>query len=86
MRLLNYDSNLTSEIILRLYNESKHKMSSYWITFLKTEITCIPRLLNKYAGEYYNNAAINGATWTFFLWCLAHCTSDSFFKVKTIYK
>lgn len=83
MQILNYGGNITSEIILSLYNASKHKMSSYINTFLKTEITCIPRLLHKYAGEYYNNTATNGATWLFFAWCLLHCTFNSLFKVKT---
>ncbi|XP_019871586.1 uncharacterized protein LOC109599971 [Aethina tumida] len=55
-------------------------MSSYIDLFLKTELTCIPRLIHKYAGSYYNNGLCNGATWLFVLWCCLHLLFDWFLK------
>ncbi|KAJ8919206.1 hypothetical protein NQ315_012194 [Exocentrus adspersus] len=52
------------------------RMSSYLNLFLKTEVTCIPKLLRSYMGEYYNNALCNGATWMFILWCVLHIAFD----------
>jgi hypothetical protein len=52
-------------------------MESFVTTFLKTEITAIPRLLDKYIGKYYNNTLCNGATWMLFLWYILHVIFDS---------
>ncbi|XP_018579054.1 uncharacterized protein LOC108917099 isoform X2 [Anoplophora glabripennis] len=51
-------------------------MTSYINLFLKTEVTCIPKLLKNYIGDYYNNALFNGATWVFVLWCVLHIIFD----------
>ncbi|KAJ8944705.1 hypothetical protein NQ318_007918 [Aromia moschata] len=49
---------------------------SYINLFLKTELTCVPKLLKNYLGNYYNNALCNGATWVFALWCVLHIIFD----------
>ncbi|RZC35322.1 uncharacterized protein BDFB_007220 [Asbolus verrucosus] len=51
-------------------------MASYINIFLKTEITVIPRLLDKYIGKYYNNTLCNGAAWMFLSWYLLHVVFD----------
>lgn len=56
-------------------------MESFVTTFLKTEITAIPRLLDKYIGKYYNNTLCNGATWMLFLWYILHVIFDSLLNV-----
>lgn len=55
---------------------------SYYLgLFLKTEITCIPQFIDKYAGKYYNNALGNGASWLFLMWYLLHYSYAVFVKV-----
>ncbi|XP_064214188.1 uncharacterized protein LOC103314794 isoform X3 [Tribolium castaneum] len=53
-------------------------MESYINLFLKTEITILPSLLDKYVGNYYNNTLCNGATWMFASWCILHVFFDNF--------
>ncbi|CAG9865168.1 unnamed protein product [Phyllotreta striolata] len=45
---------------------------SFITLFFKTELTCIPNILAKWLGDYYNNALCNGATWVFLLWWMLH--------------
>ncbi|XP_044262545.1 uncharacterized protein LOC123010002 [Tribolium madens] len=52
-------------------------MESYINLFLKTELTIIPRLLDKYIGNYYNNTLCNGTTWMFACWCILHVFFDN---------
>ncbi|XP_063913002.1 uncharacterized protein LOC135129687 [Zophobas morio] len=52
-------------------------MQSFFGFFLKTEVTFIPGLLDKYIGNYYNNTLCNGATWMFLGWFLLHAIFDS---------
>lgn len=47
-------------------------MSHIINAFLATEITCIPQVLDRYAGKYYSNTISNGATWVFFMWHILH--------------
>ncbi|GJQ84333.1 hypothetical protein Trydic_g5271 [Trypoxylus dichotomus] len=54
----------------KYYKESE--MSHIINAFLATEITCIPQVLDKYAGKYYSNKISNGATWIFFMWHILH--------------
>lgn len=63
---------------------SGEKMNSYVSLFLKTEITCIPHIITKYFGDYYNNAICNGATWVFVLWCILHGTFDKLLEVNIL--
>lgn len=59
-------------------------MSSYINTFLRTEITCIPQILDKYVGKYYNNKLTNGATWMCFIWIVIHLIFDESLNVSSI--
>ncbi|CAG9827465.1 unnamed protein product [Diabrotica balteata] len=63
-----------------------HRMS-YLNVFLKTELTCIPSILSKCLGDYYNNALCNGATWVFAFWWILHmgfnkCLNALFKRLK----
>ncbi|XP_056644055.1 uncharacterized protein LOC130449956 [Diorhabda sublineata] len=51
---------------------------SYFSLFLKTELTCIPNILSKCLGNYYNNALCNGATWVFAFWWMLHLGFNNF--------
>ncbi|CAH1100370.1 unnamed protein product [Psylliodes chrysocephalus] len=51
---------------------------SYVTLFFKTELTCIPSILSKWLGDYYNNALCNGATWVFLLWWILHTGFNKF--------
>lgn len=53
-------------------------MYTYVNLFLKSEITCIPRLLSKYIGSYYNNTLCNADTWMFVIWCGLHAIYNTF--------
>nr|XP_023014343.1 uncharacterized protein LOC111504086 isoform X1 [Leptinotarsa decemlineata] len=53
-----------------------HKMP-YLNSFFKTEVTCIPKILRKCFGDYYNNSLSNGATWIFMLWSALHITFET---------
>lgn len=60
-------------------------MVSYINLFLKTEITCLPKILTKYFGDYYNNALCNGVTWIFVLWCVVHGLFEMLLEVGTYF-
>lgn len=53
-------------------------MSSTYSIFFTKEITCLPSLLDKYLGKYYNNAVGNAITWFLFIWLLIHYLFDKF--------
>lgn len=57
------------------------KMGACINTFLKTEITFIPGLLEKCFGKYYNNTLCNGATWMTLFWYFLHVFFDQFLNV-----
>lgn len=58
---------------------------SYVTLFFKTELTCIPSILSKWLGDYYNNALCNGATWVFLLWWILHTGFNKFLNVSLLY-
>ncbi|KAI4459808.1 hypothetical protein MML48_6g00001990 [Holotrichia oblita] len=59
-------------------------MSHIINAFLATEITCIPQVLDRYAGKYYSNTISNGATWVFFMWHILHFIFEE--SVNPLYK
>lgn len=56
-------------------------MVSHINFFLKTELTCIPKILTKYFGDYYNSAICNGGTWLFVLWIILHGMFEKLMEV-----
>ncbi|XP_017776481.1 PREDICTED: uncharacterized protein LOC108562585 isoform X2 [Nicrophorus vespilloides] len=56
-------------------------MSKYVNAFLSKELTCIPRIIDKYIGKYYSNAVGNALTWVFVLWCLLHFVFEQYLNV-----
>lgn len=57
-------------------------MLRYVNIFLKTELTCIPYLVRKYALPRYNNGISNGIIWVFFVWCILHYCFAKFLNVS----
>ncbi|GLV31135.1 hypothetical protein CBL_12209 [Carabus blaptoides fortunei] len=56
-------------------------MSTINSVFFSKELTCLPSLLDKYIGKYYNNALGNTITWGFFIWFIVHFIFDRFVNV-----
>ncbi|XP_044727349.1 uncharacterized protein LOC123290998 [Chrysoperla carnea] len=44
----------------------------YLPIFLRSEITCLPKLINKYISKHYNNALSNSAFWLIIIWITFH--------------
>lgn len=60
-------------------------MLRYVNIFLKTELTCIPQLIRKYALPHYNNAISNGIIWVLFIWFILHYCFTHFLGVSFLF-
>lgn len=67
---------------VRLTDSLVVRMSTINSVFFSKELTCLPSLLDKYVGRYYNNGLSNAITWGFFIWLVVHFIFDRFGNVS----
>lgn len=54
----------------------------YLPIFLRSEITCLPKLINKYISKHYNNALSNSAFWLIIIWITFHLVFHFLLNVR----